>query len=196
MHETEWLASAAVSPGSSNTMNEKSDVKKDGITTGSEKAGLAVKQECSCSINSSTPIGIALPLPFLGPQSSSSQVIQSPPASDLSTSQLSQDGDDVDHQTIQNILQQMVYNSRAKWVQSGNTKVKEEVLDGNQVGKLSTRAWAPANVLGNTLGRSDYFDTGSNSNFSRIYGENTIVKREADILGRFQLPEAVQDMDY
>ncbi|KAI8546382.1 hypothetical protein RHMOL_Rhmol07G0113000 [Rhododendron molle] len=196
--ETEWLASAAVSPGSSNTMNEKSDV-KDGITTGSEKAGLAVKQDRSCSINSSTPIGIPLPLPFLGPQSSSPRVIQSPPVSDLSTSQLSQDGDDVDHQTIQNILQQMVYNSRAKWVQSGNTKVKEEVLeelDGNQVGKLSTRAWAPANVLGSTLGRSNYFDTGSNSNFSRIYGENTIVKREADILGRFQLPEAVQDMDY
>ncbi|KAF7138561.1 hypothetical protein RHSIM_Rhsim07G0094500 [Rhododendron simsii] len=199
MHDTEWLASAAVSPGSSNTMNEKSDVKKDGITTGSEKVGLAVKQERSCSINSSTQTGISLPLPYLGPQSSSPRVIQSPPVSDLSTSLLPQDGDDEHHQTIQNILQQMVYNSRAKWVQSGNTKVKEEVLeelDGNQVGKLSTRAWAPVNVLGSTLGRSDNFDTGSNSNFSRIYGENTIVKREADILGRFQLPEAVQDMDY
>ncbi|XP_058223943.1 probable transcriptional regulator SLK2 isoform X2 [Rhododendron vialii] len=199
MHETERLASAAVSPGSSNTMNEKSDVKKDGITTGSEKAGLAVKHERSCTINSSTQTGISLPLPFLGPQSSSPRVIQSPPVSDLSTSQLPHDGDDEHHRTIQNILQQMVYNSRAKWVQSGNTKVKEEVLeelDGNQVGKLSTRAWAPANVLGSTLGRSDYFDTGSNSNFSRIYSENTIVKREADILGRFQLPEAVQDMDY
>ncbi|PSR91519.1 Transcriptional regulator SLK2 [Actinidia chinensis var. chinensis] len=174
----------------------------------------AVKQEPSCSISINSSSQRAIPLPGVCPQSSNPGMIRSSPTSNSATSPPSQTSDDLQQLMIHKLLQEMASNTRAtEGTQTGNGKVKEEFieeLNGSAVGNFSTRAGVtgkhpigqgldnistgPAAIV---LGRRERhgFHTASNDHFSGIYGDNSFVGREPDILDKFHLPESIQNMD-
>ncbi|XP_057487009.1 probable transcriptional regulator SLK2 [Actinidia eriantha] len=174
----------------------------------------SIKQEPSCSISINSSSQRAIPLQGVCPQSSNRGMIRSSPTSNSATSQPSQTSDDLQQLMIHKLLQEMVSNTRAtKGTQNANGKVKEEFIEefnGSAVGNFSTRARITgkhpigqglgnigAGPAANVLGRRerDGFNTASNGHFSGIYDDSSFVGREPDILDKFHLPEATQDMD-
>ncbi|KAK9277059.1 hypothetical protein L1049_006598 [Liquidambar formosana] len=216
----------AMQHGLGSNMNDPSHLTDSGLLTGSEQAALAltayyqkmlrqnsldsnlsrVKQEPSCSFNSSNQVASSKPFP--GSESSRLGSIQSLPLNGLSRSHSSQSSQNIQQCMIQKILQEMMNNSAAKEVRNACGSEGEEVLcgfDASAIGGSLARArgtamvrdrlYSPANVL-DSFGRTNSLKAAPNSDLSGGCGKNIIVKREPDLPEKLHLTEAVREMPH